>query len=353
MKTPGKKKMKFSAPLFLLGLTLSASNAFQPAAPTKVSTALWGKIKRKGILKDLAEEGYSGPKQNKKKSTTGSAKSKKNKKGTVGGVSSDLASWAASQDTPSKPAAAVDVVEDEVETLDDLTADFVSFAKEPKSKRRMKQTERMQLDKKNDAISKSMVSKLEDTLESNNNIDDILDVIMNIVNLESTNLRVMTNGAQKINYRLAWVGSDDALCHIGTGLHKVPLARMQEVFLNLQGKGRVEIYEVISLIGPFPNVRNTLYGDTKVAIGDPVTEWTIVMDSMVDGTGNEILAGKEENVRRVPVQVYFSDQNAIVAIVPPEEGGLRENPFEDNGKNVLVFVREDDIDEKLEALRVL
>ena len=79
----------------------------------------------------------------------------------------------------------------------------------------------------------------------------------------------------------------------------------------------------------------------------------IVMDSMVDGTGKEILAGTEENIRRVNLQVYFADERAIVAVVPPEDGSLRADPLQDNGSNVLVFIKEDELDEKLNSLRVL
>jgi hypothetical protein len=62
------------------------------------------------------------------------------------------------------------------------------------------------------------------------------------------------------------VGSEDAISHIGTGLHKVPLARLQEVFLSALGtttakksnKNTHELSEVILLLGPFPNVKRTL-----------------------------------------------------------------------------------------------
>ena len=73
------------------------------------------------------------------------------------------------------------------------------------------------------------------------------------------------------------MGSDDAICHIGTGLHKIALARVQEVFLLLE----------------------------------------------------ELLAGRDENV---DLQIAF----AIVAVVPnPGSGGLRSNPQEENCKHVL------------------
>ena len=83
--------------------------------------------------------------------------------------------------------------------------------------------------------------------------------------------------ASSSSYRLAWVGSDAAVCHVGTSLHKVPLARLQEVYLSLGGGGSVgvnknkwELIEVIRILGPFPNVRNTLRGNvvglTKAAV---------------------------------------------------------------------------------------
>ena len=166
------------------------------------------------------------------------------------------------------------------------------------------------------------------------------------------------------------MGSDEAICHIGTGLHKVPLARLQEVFLSCLGRSRLEILEVIRILGPFPNVKNILQGNTKInkgkngndgAFGN-VENIQIVMDSMIDGTGKEILAGKQDNVRKVDLQIYFSDERAIVAVVPPStstsssngSGGTvrQNNPLENNGSNVLVFVREEDLDEKLDSLRV-
>ena len=63
------------------------------------------------------------------------------------------------------------------------------------------------------------------------------------------------------------MGSDVAICHVGTGLHKVPLARLQEVFLSCLGRNRLEVLEVIRILGPFPNVKNVLQGAAKVGSG--------------------------------------------------------------------------------------
>jgi hypothetical protein len=76
------------------------------------------------------------------------------------------------------------------------------------------------------------------------------------------------------------------------------------------------------------------------------------MDSMVDGTGNGILAGNKENIRQVDLQVHFCDEGAIVAVMLPEDGSLQDDLSQNNGAIVLVFVQEDELDKKLNSLRV-
>jgi len=203
--------------------------------------------------------------------------------------------------------------------------------------------------------------------------------------------QLVANRNQRYDYRLAWVGSDDAITHLGTGLHKVPLARLQEVFLTVPAAvgrpNQVMLQEVIRILGPFPNVRNTLQGscryetvarssssisstasDSDSASTNTMTKWTIAWESMVDGTGKELLAGKAENVKRVDLDVYFADPAVLVAAVPPASDDnsnkkqknaavaaastTEMDPLRDNGKNLLVFVREPDLDTKLEVLRV-
>ncbi|OEU05923.1 hypothetical protein FRACYDRAFT_257292 [Fragilariopsis cylindrus CCMP1102] len=207
----------------------------------------------------------------------------------------------------------------------------------------------------------STLDRLQEVLEEKTgNVRDILNVVEELLAIqESSNsnnnidLRRILLNKQRSNYRLAWVGSDDAICHIGTGLHKVPLARMQEVFLNCIGKNRLEILEVISLFGPFPNIKNTLLGTTKMistSNNDNSCMMQIAMDSMIDGTGKEILAGTEDNIRKVDLQVAFCDERVIVAVVPSDNDN--DNPLDDDGKRVLVFTKEKDLDEKLDELRV-
>ncbi|CAM9891006.1 unnamed protein product, partial [Phaeothamnion confervicola] len=73
------------------------------------------------------------------------------------------------------------------------------------------------------------------------------------------------------DWRLVFASSDDGITALGTGLHKLPLTRMEDMFLTfgggqpLSGKAAiasraVELVEVLRVLGPFPNVRNTLTG---------------------------------------------------------------------------------------------
>lgn len=240
----------------------------------------------------------------------------------------------------------------------DEAQDNTNNAKNKSSSRRIKQGERKELEARQQELIGKAVTKFQSTVEeSNNNLDDILEAVQGLLEagrqaqgIISTNpLKTLLSAKGRTNYRLAWVGSDDAICHVGTGLHKVPLARMQEVFWSNLGKNRMEISEIIRILGPFPNVRNILQGTTTQVSFDKMT---VVMDSMVDGTGKEILAGKEDNVRKVSLQICLADEKVLVAVVPQEDGSPRDNPLENKGANVLVFVQEPDLDEKLDSLRV-
>ena len=320
-------------------LLLGSIQGFQPfpTAAFRNPTVLGAKRGKRSPLGSIAEDGLvSAPKPVKNASKT---------KAVGGGkVSSDLASWAASQSSEDQP----DVVVPAVDSRSEV-AEFASF--EPKPDRRARQSERLQIDKKRDGAVNVLIKELDEVLEKKNNLQDILAVIKKLMQQEGSNLKALTGGSYSLNYRLAWVGSDDAICHIGTGQHKVPLARLQEIFLTLQGKNRLEVYEVISVFGPFPNIRNTLQGSSQAGGADPFN-WKVVYNSMIDGLGKELLADKEENQQRVDLQVYFCDPNAIVAIIPPKDGGVRDDPLESSGANVLLFIREDDLDGKLDTMRV-
>ena len=51
------------------------------------------------------------------------------------------------------------------------------------------------------------------------------------------------------------------------------------------------------------------------------------------------------------LEVAFSDERAIVVLMP-DEGNPNAKPLDNDGKRVLLFVKEDDLDEQLEKLRV-
>ena len=341
---------------------------------TTSSTALFGRKAKRGRLGDLAD---ATPSEIRKVERT---QTKKNKSVAVGkkannnapsnSISPDLAAWVAKKDdespgqSPPENTTPTTVAATAV-TREGATS-FQIFEPDPEptttsltsSTRRQKQQVRKEQEEQRSSRIDAAIDKLEDMLEAKTkSIDDILSAVRELLQIPSGNLRPLVAGAKRQDYRLAWVGSDDAVCHVGTGLHMVPLARLQEVFLSCLGRNRIELLEVIRVLGPFPNVKNVLQGNSKVdSAGGDLEEWKITMDSMVDGTGKEILAGTEDNIRRVGLHVYFSDERAIVAVVPPTEGDgsrRRADPLEENGKHVLVFVREQSLDDKLESLRVL
>jgi hypothetical protein len=79
-------------------------------------------------------------------------------------------------------------------------------------------------------------------------------------------LRTIVGGQNLADYQLSFAWDDSAVSYVGTGLHKVPLARLDYFFLTL-GKGRLLMREVIRIIGPFPTVLNTLMGKASMEKG--------------------------------------------------------------------------------------
>lgn len=329
-----------------------------PSSRINIVTALGVKKVKRQSLGSIAEDGMISTTKKLKNKSSG----KSNKRRPVGdNISSDLTSWAASKKAGTETSAPVAVASvDDNNDDDDDVAGFVSFSsmEEDDDDDRSMSTKKVSTNKGTEKL----VKKLGKILEENNNLEDILGVVKAIMDSSSTSsLKALSTGKRSINYRLAWVGGDDPICHLGTGLHKVPLARLQEVFLRLQGRSDLEMYEVISVLGPFPNVRNTLYGKCKVPKvsgikaasnnDDSFSPWSIEWQSMIDGTGKEILPGNDKRI--VNLDVHYADSSAIVAVMPQEDGKQRIDPLESNGANVLLFVREDEMDEKLEALRVL
>jgi hypothetical protein len=148
-------------------------------------------------------------------------------------------------------------------------------------------------------------------------------------------------------------------------------------------KNKWELIEVIRILGPFPNVRNTLRGNvvglTKAAVAAgggtneerEVVRMEVSYTSMIDGTGKELLASSSSpppspsgggrgrgndnsGAKRVDLDVWFANDRAIVCTVPAPvdaDGGGAGDPLGGNGPRVLYFVAEDDLEGALEKLR--
>jgi hypothetical protein len=357
------------------------------------ATALFGGKRRGRLTNNVAvdEDGNVARIMTKKqKQTLGNSKMKRGGDKATVAISPLLAEWAKEEDSSttqsssssnesastssSSVSATVFVPFDNNDDDDD---DDISSSGKKKRKTNKKEQQRSQRAALSAAQSQqidSLLDQIDDLLQTTN-LDrvELVSYISSLVQIGSSSsnndqvllptLKSITSTRPKKDekrpsYRLAWVGSDAAICHIGTSLHKVPLARLQEVFLSL-GYNRWELYEVIRILGPFPTVRNTLNGDVKLTKLPPTTtqknregvRMQISYTSMVDGTGKEILAGKADNIKYVDLDVWFANEKVIVATIPPGEEGYEEDPLKGDGSNVLFFVVEENLDEQLEKLR--
>eukprot|EP00584_Thalassiosira_punctigera_P022756 CAMPEP_0172575574 /NCGR_PEP_ID=MMETSP1067-20121228/137282_1 /TAXON_ID=265564 ORGANISM="Thalassiosira punctigera, Strain Tpunct2005C2" /NCGR_SAMPLE_ID=MMETSP1067 /ASSEMBLY_ACC=CAM_ASM_000444 /LENGTH=440 /DNA_ID=CAMNT_0013368225 /DNA_START=25 /DNA_END=1347 /DNA_ORIENTATION=- len=320
---------------------------------------------------------------NKQKQKLGSSKGRRGGKQGGGGsdaaaISPLLAEWAKEDDDEgaSSPAKTT------VKTAPSATAAanvFVPFdddddeggfggkkSKRNKKSRNKESSPRAVLSAAQIAQTEELLGKISETLETNGfDVPTLVSDIKALADLNSlTNDRTLLPSLKSIlsarpkedserpAYRLAWAGSDEGICHIGTSLHKVPLARLQEMYLLL-GFGKWELLEVIRILGPFPNVRNTLKGELKVnkmqGVEREGARLEVKYQSMIDGTGKEILAGGD--VKVVGLDVWFANEKAMVCTIPgdDEEGG--DDPMSGDGSNMLLFVAEEDVDGQLEKLR--
>ena len=323
-----------------------------------------GRAIKRGTLKDITPGTVSKTSNKKKKgrkggSSSSSSSSSASASSSGVGVSSKLSQWA-SDGQEEVPVASTT---DEEETA----------ASEKKSKkkggdkskdRKVRQAERRAEEVERQRLVENTVDDLLDIFDpldeegqskKQRKVEFDMPTVLNKIQLlidnpnPNTGLKGLTSGQKLRDYRMVWAGSDDAICHLGTGLHNVPLARLEEVFLTL-GKKRIEVKEVIRILGPFPNVRNTLKGDVTLpksgGTSGAASKMKVEYDSMIDGTGKQILAGSEQNKKALDLDVLFADENAIVCAVPSEEGGVGEQP------KLLFFAAEDSMNVKLEMLRV-
>ena len=359
------------------------------------STALFGGKRRGRLTNNVSvdEDGNVARIMTKRqKQSLGNSKMKKQRGSSAkeaAAISPLLAEWAkddatslsSSQPNDSKststPVSSTVFVPFDADDEDDV--DTTSSSEKSKRKANKKQQQRSQRAALSAAQAQqidSLLDQIDDLLQTNNlDRSELLSYISSLVQVGSSpnkNDQVLLPTLKSIvstkprkdekqpSYRLAWVGSDAAICHIGTSLHKVPLARLQEIFLCL-GYNRWELFEVIRILGPFPTVRNTLRGDVKLSkLPSGTTEMNregvkmqISYTTMVDGAGKEILAGKAENVKNVDLDIWFANEKVIVATVPPDSDDCKYevDPLKGDGSDVLFFVAEEDLDGKLEKLR--
>jgi len=388
--------MKYSSSLLtvLLAAASNTSDAFtishKNVLTSATRTSLYGH-KKGNLGKKVSAGGIST------KSKIKTKKQKQTKEGTAAQtkVSSSISAWAAtlggnSNGEGEEPAS---VTESASSNGADASASFLPFEDVAsdsaslsnsnkkglkKGSRRERSVQKQAFDSQKQAQINIVLENITKLIGTNNlSVQDLLQEIKSLTQLTAPNtLKALLNQNLK-DYNLAWVGSDDAICHIGTGLHKVPLARLQDVFLTIGRDGSGEsktarLMEVISILGPFPNVRNTLEGkitditstedstpNTNMNTNTPVKKdfIKICYDSMFDGLGKEISAGKEDNLRFVELEVVFADELALVCVVPKgkakdgSESSTSSSDFGENGENVILFLKEEDLDYKLEQLR--
>merc|ERR1719215_1445304 len=270
-------------------------------------------------------------------------------------VSSDLAQWAAAaSDGSTDEVAATTVTGTRTSTSEtkEIKRNKSTAAKEDK---RIQKLQRRAEDEAMVKRAKEAITELEDLFqEKQRDMSGILARLRMLctdfgTNSSSNNIRSITSRQEFLDYKMVWAGSDAAVCHVGTGLHKVPLARLQEVFLSI-GKKRVEINEVIRILGPFPNVKNMLQGNVKVSVGGGESVLTFTYSSMIDGTGKELSAAGSEQ-RKVDLKVLYAADQAIVCTTSIDDDGAVDYFESDNGASLLVFFREKDLDGELDALR--
>ncbi|KAL7487282.1 hypothetical protein ACHAW6_012878 [Cyclotella cf. meneghiniana] len=372
----------------------TAFSAFSRTPPKTSPTVLNGSNRRGKLGNNIAlnEDGQISKIMTKKeKQKLGNSKMRRGKKEQVMEISPLLAEWAKTEsDTAS------DGTGSTVSSLDAATV-FASFDDDggavklagSRGKQRKKTNASPSITSANSAKINEILESIELILSTPNcDVPQLLSCITSLVDADGSTHLVLPNlksilskrpsskDEKQPSYRLAWAGSDASICHIGTSLHKVPLARLQEIYLCL-GYNRWELLEVIRILGPFPNVRNTLRGEVKVAkrkgtgfasggdgggvgvlldsAGREAIRMTIAYNSMIDGTGKEILAGKQDNVKYVMLDVWFANEKAIVCTIVPteeEEGEAMSDPLTSrSGEMVLLFVAEENLEEELEKLR--
>lgn len=203
----------------------------------------------------------SKPKSKQKVIKSNTRKAAIKSKDSSGGVSPTLAQWAASSQNSPSPSSSSSLSKTTSSFSPVAAAEFTSFApdiasdeeeedmfddndnqkkgkkkknKNGSSERRARQTQRRKEEEQTRLKTQSIIAQLEELLdvESNRDMDAILGTIRALTDNAShenvaSSMKNLCAGTKRRDYRMIWAGSDDAICHVGTGLHKVPLARLQ------------------------------------------------------------------------------------------------------------------------------
>eukprot|EP00617_Octactis_speculum_P021279 CAMPEP_0185745138 /NCGR_PEP_ID=MMETSP1174-20130828/3412_1 /TAXON_ID=35687 /ORGANISM="Dictyocha speculum, Strain CCMP1381" /LENGTH=217 /DNA_ID=CAMNT_0028418949 /DNA_START=93 /DNA_END=746 /DNA_ORIENTATION=- len=144
------------------------------------------------------------------------------------------------------------------------------------------------------------------------------------------------------DWKLLFASSDEAIETVGTGLQKMPLTRLMDIFVSLSRPSSLETSEILRVLGPFPNVRNTLAGSFSCKGG--VINFTY--NTMVDGMGNELKGPGGELTREI--QGKLGHVNNDLMVIFPEN---KESDTTDQ-EQILVFKREPDLQAQFRELRV-
>lgn len=115
------------------------------------------------------------------------------------------------------------------------------------------------------------------------------------------------------DWRLVWAASDEGVGAVGTGLHRVALASLEDIFLSLAPK-KVLTSEVIRVLGPFPNVKNVLEGASRVSAGAALA---LSYTTVVDGTGKVLT---DTQARDVTFDLVALTRDVLVLRCGPDVG---------------------------------
>jgi hypothetical protein len=293
--------------------------------------------RRRGKLGSLIEEGVVD---------MGDLRSKKAPKAKKDGIASkqvspDLASYMMSKQPEPSTSSAANASAAPAEAPASSPATDTNESKGILS-RRARTTERILMDEEKSKEVKEIVKELQEAIAKRKDVGSAVDRALQRLPINVNQLQQLVKSTNPLDYRLAWIASDVAVCAIGSALHsKIALARLQEVYLTLH-RNRLQMFEVVRILGPFPNVKNTLSGSAKFA-RQGVDRMTITWQSLIDGTGKENFEGGKTKVAMLDI-LYGDDQLIVARLVD------KDIP---RGEECVVFIRDTDMDATLENLRVL